>query len=154
LSMISTSHASSFDVVTHAAVALERRHLVIASRRSQERTRIIISVLGLLAFLSGLLLLGHVSGLTPFALRPSPTEPAVVDVPDQSFYKTRTGQVVFVPLKGNICLRSRFNNETGRFSEDEQIPCSDVLPQGTPDVDDEGYVAARMGALRDAFTKR
>lgn len=148
--MISTSHASSLGVMTRAAEAMEQRQLMMAARRARERSRNLVAALGFLAFLVVVVVVGYFNDLTSVILPPSSNKLPV----DRSFYKTRTGQIVFLPARGDICLKVLFSNRSGRFSEGEHVLCDDVLPQGTPDVGDDGDFTSRLGAIRNGFRKR
>jgi len=126
---------------------------MIAAQRAHERTRNIVATLVLLVVLMLMLLLGWVSGVTSFIMRPSPVESAV-EIDDHSFYRTRTGHIVFVPLNGQRCLKVPFSNRTGQIGEGERVACNDVLPQGPPEAGDDADFASRMGAVRNGFTKQ
>jgi hypothetical protein len=151
--MISRSRASSPGVTAPAAEAIERRQLMIADRRSRERSTNLTAVLGSLAVLTVLLLVGNFSGVMSIIVRPTTIE-LPVDIARRSFHKTRTGQIVFVPLTGNLCRKVLFNNETGLFGEGDRVLCEDILRQSAPAVANDSDAALRLGAVRDAFLRR
>jgi hypothetical protein len=145
---------AAISFATRASEALERHHALIAAQRAHEHTRNVVATLGLVVGLIVLLLLGWVSGVTSFVVRPTSVEQPIVEIDEHSFYRTHTGRIVFVPYNGQRCLKAPFNNRTGQIGEGEHVPCDDVLPQHPPEAADDSDFTSRLGALRNGFTRQ
>jgi hypothetical protein len=139
--------------MTQAAESMHRRRWRVAAQRSQERTRNVVGALGSLAFLIILVLASHFSGLTSIFLRSPPLTLPIEDA-DRAFHQTRTGRIVFVPRRGDLCGKILFNNETGSFRDSDPVSCQDVLPQSIPAVEEKRSFGASLNAVRDGFNKR
>ncbi len=129
------------------------------ARRSRGRgetgiSTLIVCLLLALVLGCGLVYTGMVpafSGLVPGFPQSSGPPSEVTAV---RYVEGRTGQILFVPIFGEICRQVIFNNDTGRWSRESRVRCEDVL---LGDLTPESRTAAsgeRLTVIREAFARK
>ena len=77
------------------------------------------------------------------------------DTESRAFAENHTGRLFFDSLDGAICREMKFNNDTGRFSNERSIRCDDSVAKQddlltAPDTE----ARARASSLRSTFSGR
>lgn len=77
------------------------------------------------------------------------------DAASRSFAQNHMGRLFFDSLDGAICREMKFNNDTGRFSNERSMRCDDSLAKqddllNAPDTE----ARARASSLRSTFSGR
>ncbi len=63
------------------------------------------------------------------------------------------GEILFMPVDGNICRKVLFSNRTGRYGPDQQVRCDTGLAAGSELVALRAFRPSdRMNSIRQAFT--
>jgi hypothetical protein len=129
-----------------------RRQEEALQRRERARKQNAALALAACAVLAVIL----VTGIVYVATLPSVTRiPSALrgKAPDR-FVETRTGVIRFEEGGRNQCRQLDFNNETGRFANEAQVPCYDPTAPDTSSQLPRSQAADRLDAIRGTFVKK
>jgi hypothetical protein len=140
---------ASAEVAWREAARRQEEALQRRERARKQNAALAIAACAVLAVIlvTGIVYVAMTLGVTrtPLALRGK--------APDR-FTETRTGVIRFEEGGRNQCRRVDFNNETGRFANEAQVPCYDPTVPDTSAQLPRSQASDRFDAIRGTFGKK
>lgn len=143
-----------------ATDARAARRAVLGARpheRKQNQIAIIAASLAVATVLIGGFYYAVMPSFSP-SEPPSAAEPTAAARATDTFNESRTGKVVFMPQQGNVCRQVQFNNETGRFGNEREVPCDQAATRAKSIAPRPAAPPSPIGSsynsFRDLFVKR
>lgn len=88
-------------------------------------------------------------------LRPSEMmRTSMQKAPGDRSEELRTGEILVVPLEGNICQKKIIDNRTGQIRDGGTVVCDEAVSWNSNLASSPQAAQSRMNAIRDAFSRK